>query len=465
MALGMMIDVMSRTRSINVEHARVGQRLALDVKVGTTTILTAFSELTEEHISHLREHGVGEIVIVDEFTEAAADGPTIERPAFVEPVDDYEVTEPIPNVTNTELGGAIAALRDARAGDILPDVRSRLRPVKTLHIHAYAYARSLEPDQMLPVETPTEEEEWFSRHKEELRSNAGLVPAMPPARIREAQEHLKQAFVQLSDEDTVSSETLNGLSKLVQNNLSLDRNSHIQLIDISKPEDYIPAHILQTIIAFFKARPDTDEPNHRRLEFIKGIASYNLGLANLSARIAKGKGPSEAALEKLHDDYKSLYHHLRRAEGVEESVLELVFLQNEHADGNGFPYGLSNDSIPQDSQLLALSSRFSLLTLSRPRIPRLTPRDAAMRVLASVTKNFRASSVGSFMRETGVYPVGSAVKLSDHRLALVTRQNADALLTPVVRPIRSDDDGSVAVRQPMDLCRENLSIVGALREF
>ena len=465
MALGMMIDVMSRTRSINVEHARVGQRLALDVKVGTTTILTAFSALTEEHISHLREHGVGEIVIVDDPTEAAADGQAVEHPVFVEPVDDYEVTEPIPDIADAELGGAIEALGAAPAGDILPDVRSRLRPVKTLHIHAYAYARSLEPDQLLAAEILTDEEEWFSRHKEELRGNAGLVPAMPPARTKEAQEYLKQAFAQLSDEDTVSGETLDGLSQLVQDNLSLDRNSHIQLADISKPEDYVSAHILQTIIAFFKARPDTDEPKQRGREFIKGIASYNLGLANLSARITGGEGPSEAALNKLHDDYKSLYHHLRRAERVEESVLELVFLQNEHADGNGFPYGLSDDSIPQDSQLLALSSRFSLLTLSKPRNPRLTPRDAALRILASVSRNFRASAAGSFLRETGVYPVGSAVKLSDHRLALVTRQNADALLTPVVRPVRSDDDGSVAVGQPMDLHRKELSIAGVLREF
>ena len=190
-----------------------------------------------------------------------------------------------------------------------------------------------------------------------------------------------------------------------------------------------------------------------------------MGLANLSARIICGEGSTGAAFEKLHDDYKSLYHHLRRAEGVEESVLELIFLQNEHADGNGFPYGLSDDSIPQDSQLLSLASRFSLLTLSKPRIPRLTPRGAAVRILAGVSKNFRASAAGSFVREIGVYPVGAAVRLSDHRLALVTRQNADALLTPVVRPIRSEDDGSVAAGQPMDLRRTDLSIVGVLREF
>ena len=461
----MMIDVMSRTRSINVEHARVGQRLALDVKVGTTTILTAFSELTEEHISHLREHGVGEIVIVDDPTEAAANGLSVERPVFVEPVDDFEITEPIPDIDDAVFGGAISALGVAPAGDILPDVRSRLRPAKTLHTHACAYARSLEPDQTLPVETRSEEEEWFSRHKEELRSKAGLVPAMPLPYIIEAQEHLKQAFTRLSDEDTVSDKTLNELSRLVQNNLNTDRNSYFQLTDVGKSEDIVSKHIVQTIIVFFKARPDTDEPKRRKREFIKGIVSYNLGLANLSTRVTRGGGLTEAALEKLHDDYKSFYHHLRRAEGIEESVLELVFLQNEHADGNGFPYGLSSDSIPQDSQLLALSNRFSLLTLSKPRFPRLTPRDAEARILACVPKNFSASAASSFICETGVYPVGSAVKLSDNRLALVTRQNADALLTPVVRPIRSDGDGKVAVGQPMDLHRKDLSIVGALREF
>ncbi len=465
MGLGMMIAVMSKTRLINVEHARVGQRLALDVKVGSTTILTAFSELTEEHISHLREHGVGEIVIVDESTEPAATGPTTKRPAVVEPVDDYEAAEPIPDVPDTEIDSAIAALGVARAGDILPDVAAGLRPIKTLHIHAYAYARSLEPDQLLPTETPIEEEEWFSRHKEELRGNAGLVPAMAPIPAQEAREHLKQAYIQFSDEETVSAETLDALSQLVLDNLNLDRNSHLQLTDVGKPADYVPAHILQTIIVFLKARQDTGDPERRRREFIKGITSYNLGIASLASRVSRAGGLTETALGKLHDGYKSLYHNLRRAERVEESVLELVFLQNEHADGNGFPYGLSDDSIPLDSQMLALASRFSLLTLSKPRMPRLAPRQAAVRILANVSKNFRASAAGSFLHEIGIYPVGSAVKLSDKRLALVTRLNADALLRPVVRAIRSDANGSVVVEQAMDLRRKDLSIAGAVREF
>lgn len=465
MALGIVITVMSKTRLINVEHARVGQRLALDVKVGTTTILTAFSELTEEHISHLREHGVGEIVIVDEPAQSAANGLTTEPPAVVESVDDYEAAEPILDVPDTEIDSAIAALGEERASDILPDVAARLRPIKTLHIHAYAYARSLEPDQLLPTEIPTEEEEWFSRHKEELRGNAGLVPAMPLASAREAHGHLMQALARSSDEETVSAKALDALSQLVLDNLNLDRNSHLQLTDVSKPADFVPAHILQTIIVFLKARQDTGDPERRRREFIKGITSYNLGLASLASRVSRAGGLTEAALGKLHDGYKSLYHNLRRAERVDESVLELVFLQNEHADGNGFPYGLSNDSIPLDSQLLALASRFSLLTLSKPRMPRLAPRQAAVRILANVSKNFRASAARSFLRETGIYPVGSAVKLSDKRLALVTRQNADALLHPIVRAIRSDDDGSVVVGQAMDLRRKDLSIAGAVREF
>jgi len=459
-----MIGAMSKTRSINVEHAKAGQLLALDVKVGTTTILTAFSELTEEHISHLREHGVGEIVIVDDPGNATADR-AAERPVFVEPVDDFEVTEPVPDISDTELGTAISALGAAPTRDILPDVRSRLRPSKTLHTHACAYARALAPDQALLAEARSEEEEWFSRHKEQLRSDAGLVPALPPAQTEEALEHLKRAFADLSDEAIAGSEALDGLAKGLQGNLNIGRDSYLQLADVGKPEDYVSKHILQTIITFFKARPDTDEPKRRKREFIKGITSYSLGLARLSARIAGGGSLAEVALERLHEDYKSLYHHLRRAEGVEESVLELVFLQNEHADGRGFPYGLSSDSIPQDSQTLALSSRFSLLTLSKPRFPRLTPRDVALRILACVPNNFSASAASSFMRETGVYPVGTAVKLSDHRLALVTRQNADALLAPVVRPVRSDGDGKVAVGQPMDLRRKDLAIVGALREF
>jgi hypothetical protein len=212
------------------------------------------------------------------------------------------------------------------------------------------------------------------------------------------------------------------------------------------------------------AAPGGEKKKARR-EFVKGIVSYNLGMAGLAAQLARAGGATESALEKLREDYKNLYHRLRRAEGVAESVLETVFLQNEHADGNGFPYGLSYDSIPLNSQLLALASRFCLLTLSKPRWPRLTPRSASIRILAGVLKSFDSPATGLFLKGIAPYPVGSAVKLSDNRPALVTRLHPEDLLNPVVRAIRSDAKGTAVVGQPLDLRRKDLSIAGALREF
>ncbi len=453
--MGKITVCMARTRLITVEQAKAGQRLALDVKVGKDTFLTAFSELTEEHISHLRDHGVGEIVIVDETAGTEV----------TEPTDDYEILEPLANVPDAKLSDAIAALDKECAGELLPEVSARLRPAQTLHLHAYAYARALEPDRSLPVETPTEEEEWFSRHKEQLRSDAGLVPVMSPVLASEVSKRLKHAQARISAGETVSNETLGELAQFVLNGLNLDSNSYVSLEDLGDAADLIPAHTVRTVIVFLKVAAPDGEKRKRQGEFIKGIACYNLGLASVVSQLARAGEIAESALEKLPDEYKNLYHKLRRAEGVEESVLEMVFLQNEHADGEGFPYGLSYDSIPQHSQLLALASKFALLTLSKPRLPRLAPRSAAIRILARVSNNFYSSTTGLFLKELGIYPVGSAVKLADERLALVTRLHPEDLLNPVVRIIRSDSRDAAVVGQPLDLRRNDLSIAGALREF
>jgi HD-GYP domain-containing protein (c-di-GMP phosphodiesterase class II) len=169
-------------------------------------------------------------------------------------------------------------------------------------------------------------------------------------------------------------------------------------------------------------------------------------------------------MQKLHDDYRNLYQTMRRANGIDESVLELIFLQNEHCDGSGFPYRLSGDSIPFESQCLSISNRFSHLTLSKPRMPRLNPREASMRIIASSGTQFQSQAVHTFLGHTGVYPNGSLIKLSDQANAVVTRQNPDAILRPVVRRVEWAD-GQHSLSEPVDLKQNGVFVTGANFEY
>ncbi len=466
---------------IDLSEAEPGQRLAKDARMGFTTLLAAGTTLTAERIKHLRARGIASITIytAEEMAEMeAADEAELETEDLAsaetsdaagasvpDEVDDYELLEPIGEVTDGELEQAIARLAVEGNGEVLPSVSSRLKQLPSLENHALAYSRSVRSNEPVPLLTPNREEEWFSRSKDLVRANSGLEPAIPKAFSSVVAKRLKRALAAMFSGETIGRADLDELSLMVYLNLSVEPNRYLHFDDVATADDYVPAHTLRTVTTFFLSEGLEGFLEDKRREFIKGIISHHLGLAGLVSRLSNGNGQSSVNSEQLQEEYKNLYHELRRANGIDESVLEMVFLQNEHYDGSGFPYRLSGDAIPEESQVMAIASKFSHFTLSKPKLPRVTPREACMRVIAGSGSQFNPGAVHGFLQKVGFYPVGSPVLLSDERMAVVCRQQTDALLRPVVRVVETQPDGTVAVDQELDLRSNGTYIDGPLREF
>lgn len=470
---------------IEISEAEPGQRLAQDAKTGFTTLLAAGTTLTAERIKHLRARGVASVTVytaeeiaemdaaeearaqeakaapLEEVVEeayAAAAGASVE-------VEDFELAEPIGEVTDSELELAVGRLAVNGNGDVLPSVSSRLRPVPSLENHAMAYSRSVGASEPIPLLPPNREEEWFSRGKDSIRANAGLEPAIPKAFSSVVAKRLKRAVAAMSSGEALGRADLDELSLMVYLNLNVEPNRYLHFDDVSTPDDYVPAHTLRTVTTFFMSEGLEGFREDKRREFIKGLISHHLGLAGLVARIGNGGGFTREKSEQLREEYKSLYHELRRANGIDESVLETIFLQNEHFDGSGFPYRLSAEAIPEESQVMAISNKFSHFTLSKPKLPRATPRDACMRIVAGSGSQFNPKVVHTFLKNIGFYPVGSPVMLSDERVGVVCRQHSDALLRPAVRVLEHQRNGSIGLGDELDLRANGTYIDGPLREY
>jgi hypothetical protein len=87
-----------------------------------------------------------------------------------------------------------------------------------------------------------------------------------------------------------------------------------------------------------------------------------------------------------------------------------------------------------------------------------------MRIIASSGTQFQSQAVHTFLEHTGVYPNGSLIKLSDQANAVVTRQNPDAMLRPVVRRVEWAD-GQHSLSEPVDLKQNGVFVTGAKFEY
>ncbi len=120
--------------------------------------------------------------------------------------------------------------------------------------------------------------------------------------------------------------------------------------------------------------------------------------------------------------------------GMSETVIRIAAEHHEKLGGCGYPLGLSGDQISRPGRMAAIVDVYDALTSNRVYHKGMEPSEALKKLLEWSGDHLDGELVQFFIRALGIYPVGSLVRLSDDRLAVVVEQQED-LLRPVVRVI------------------------------
>ena len=121
---------------------------------------------------------------------------------------------------------------------------------------------------------------------------------------------------------------------------------------------------------------------------------------------------------------------------------------HEKMDGGGYPRGISGAEISQIGRMAAIVDVYDALTSNRVYHKGMEPSEVLKKLLEWSGSHLDGELVQQFIRTLGIYPVGSLVRLSGGRLAVVVEQGED-LLRPTVRVVY--DTGRKTRLQPRDL--------------
>lgn len=171
---------------------------------------------------------------------------------------------------------------------------------------------------------------------------------------------------------------------------------------------------------------------------------HEAGLGGLLHDIGKMQVPSEILNKpgKLTDEeFTVMKSHaaisrdlLTGVPGISSLVIQIAGEHHEKVGGGGYPKGIPGPEISQIGRMAAITDVYDALTSNRVYHQGKEPSEVLRKLLEWSGTHLDGDLVQQFIRTLGIYPVGSLIRLSSDRLAVVVEQGED-LLRPVVRVV------------------------------
>ena len=186
------------------------------------------------------------------------------------------------------------------------------------------------------------------------------------------------------------------------------------------------------------------------------------GLAGLLADVGMGLVPRELrqSSRPLDDsELNRVFRHpahsvvlLEAVEGLPESVRLAVFQHHERNNGSGYPNKIRGKHISDLAHVVSVADTFAAASQARAFRPRKRPYEALEELIKlGSDKVFDRRFVRPLVLSTGLFPVGSYVRLNTGDVALVVGAYADQIDRPIVCVPHSTEPGSSSLGRLMDL--------------
>lgn len=128
----------------------------------------------------------------------------------------------------------------------------------------------------------------------------------------------------------------------------------------------------------------------------------------------------------------------------------VAFEHHLHYDFSGYPKISRRRDLNFYSLMVGPADVYDALTTDRPYRPALPPQQA-LEVMHQQASHFEPRLLARFTEMLGKYPAGSLLRLTDGRLAIVTRPNPRHAAKPFVRLLEFQDNNPVLLEGDVDL--------------
>jgi HD-GYP domain-containing protein (c-di-GMP phosphodiesterase class II) len=256
----------------------------------------------------------------------------------------------------------------------------------------------------------------------------------------------------------ISSEAAGELVDEISSSVMRNPGALISLARLKTADDYTYMHsVAVCALMVALARTLNMDDRQTRDAGMSGLL-HDLGKAMMPMDVLNKPGKltdEEFAIIKSHP----VEGHRLLVEGgtVSGIPLDVCLHHHEKIDGSGYPHRLKDENISMFAKMGAVCDVYDAITSNRPYKAGWDPAESIRKMTEWCNGHFDARIFQAFVKSIGIYPVGSLVRLSSGRLAVVTEQSDDSLLTPSIKVFFSTKSMTYIQPEMLDLARPGVS--------
>jgi len=248
----------------------------------------------------------------------------------------------------------------------------------------------------------------------------------------EAKEQVKEMFNEVRMGKSIDSEKIVPIVGEIEMLIQRNTSAILSVARLKTHDDYTYMHSVAVCALMISLAHHLGlDEEQTRLAGIGGLM-HDLGKALMPTDILQKPGKltdAEFITVKKHPQAGAA---VLQKNGADPEVIDIALHHHEKINGSGYPDGLTSDDISLLARMGAICDVYDAVTSERPYKKAWDPA-YALQAMAKWAGHFDNKVFAIFVKSVGIYPVGSLVRLSNKRLAVVVEPSVDSLLKPKVK--------------------------------
>lgn len=214
-----------------------------------------------------------------------------------------------------------------------------------------------------------------------------------------------------------------------------DADATLAAIHIDHEGSYGVFHAIQRALMCELVSAAEIASREERLSVVCAALTADLSMFALQDRLYKQNTPLNAEQRgQIHRHPLETSIRLYEVGVKDESWINGVLHHHERLDGSGYPFGLRGEGIAYAARLLAIADIYAAMIAARADRDTRLPKAALREIFLQRGNSVDARTALTFVKELGIFPPGSFVRLHNSEIAVVVKRGQNAKC-PLVKSV------------------------------